>query len=78
MLLCTTNHKCMHDRFHPFNSLEIGHSPVIVSAGHAHLVYTSGHAATNGSNQGMCLYNTCQITTLKKTDTNYYVIETCP
>jgi poly(3-hydroxybutyrate) depolymerase len=49
-----------------------------VSAGRAHSVMTTGHAAANGSNQDMGLYNTFQMTTLKKTGTNYYVIGTCP
>ncbi|MGZ5789913.1 MAG: extracellular catalytic domain type 1 short-chain-length polyhydroxyalkanoate depolymerase [Burkholderiaceae bacterium] len=49
-----------------------------VTAGRAYLVYTTGHTAANGSNQDMGLYNTYQITTLKQTGTNYYVIGTCP
>ncbi|MBS0308371.1 MAG: PHB depolymerase family esterase [Proteobacteria bacterium] len=49
-----------------------------VSAGRAHLVMTTGHAAANGSNQDMGLYNTFAITTLKQTGSNYYVIGTCP
>ncbi|MGZ3158144.1 MAG: extracellular catalytic domain type 1 short-chain-length polyhydroxyalkanoate depolymerase [Burkholderiaceae bacterium] len=49
-----------------------------VSAGRAHSVLTTGHAAANGSNQDMGLYNTFTTTTLKKTGTNYYVIGTCP
>jgi poly(3-hydroxybutyrate) depolymerase len=48
-----------------------------VSAGRAHVVYTTGHAAANGSNQDMGLYNTYVTTTLKKTGTNYYAIGTC-
>lgn len=48
-----------------------------VSAGRAHLVHTTRHVAANGSNQDMGLYNTYQITTLKKTGSNYYVIGTC-
>jgi poly(3-hydroxybutyrate) depolymerase len=49
-----------------------------VSAGRAHTVTTTGHAAANGSNQDMGLYNTFTTNTLKKTGTNYYVIGTCP
>lgn len=49
-----------------------------VSAGRAHLVSTTGHAAANGSNQDMGLYNTFVTTTLKQTGSNYYVIGTCP
>jgi poly(3-hydroxybutyrate) depolymerase len=49
-----------------------------VSAGRAHMVITTGHAAANGSNQDMGLDNTFVTTTLKKTGTNYYVIGTCP
>ena len=49
-----------------------------VSAGRAHLVTTTGHAAANGSNQDMGLYNTFVTTTLKNTGANYYVIGICP
>ncbi|MGZ5790185.1 MAG: extracellular catalytic domain type 1 short-chain-length polyhydroxyalkanoate depolymerase [Burkholderiaceae bacterium] len=49
-----------------------------VSAGRAHSVLTTGHAAANGSNQDMGLYNTFVTSTLKKTGTNYYIIGTCP
>jgi poly(3-hydroxybutyrate) depolymerase len=49
-----------------------------VSAGRAHAVLTTGHTAANGSNQDMGLYNTFQMTTLKMTGANYYVIGTCP
>ncbi|MBI1890355.1 MAG: PHB depolymerase family esterase [Burkholderiales bacterium] len=48
-----------------------------VSGGRA---YNSlGYAKANGSNQNMGLYNTYTITKLRKTGTNYYVIDsTCP
>jgi poly(3-hydroxybutyrate) depolymerase len=49
-----------------------------VSAGRAHFVMTTGHAAANGSNQDMGLYNTYYVTTLKMTGSNYYVIGSCP
>lgn len=49
-----------------------------VQAGRAYLVTSTGHAAANGSNQDMGLYNTFQMTTLKMTGANYYVIATCP
>lgn len=50
-----------------------------VSAGRAHLVTTTGHAAANGSNQDMGLDNTYTTTKLRQTATNYYVIDnTCP
>jgi poly(3-hydroxybutyrate) depolymerase len=49
-----------------------------VTAGRAHSVLTTGHAAANGSNQDMGMNNTFVTTTLKKTGTNYYVIGTCP
>lgn len=49
-----------------------------VSAGRAHSVITTGHAAANGSNQDMGLNNTFTTKTLKKTGANYYVIGTCP
>nr|AAF61704.1 poly(3-hydroxyalkanoate) depolymerase [Paucimonas lemoignei] len=49
-----------------------------VQAGRAHLVISTGRAAANGSNQDMGLYNTFQMTTLKMTGSNYYVIGTCP
>jgi len=49
-----------------------------VWAGRAHLVIYTGHAAANGSNQDMGLYNTFATTTLKKTGSNYYVIGSCP
>ena len=48
-----------------------------VSGGRAHLLYKTGHAAANGSNQDMGLYNTYVTTTLKTTDGSYYVIGTC-
>lgn len=38
-----------------------------------------GYAKANGSNQNMGLNNTYVITKLRKTGTNYYVIDnTCP
>jgi poly(3-hydroxybutyrate) depolymerase len=50
-----------------------------VSAGRAHLVYTTGHAAANGSNQDMGLDNTYVMTKLRQNGTNYYVIDnSCP
>jgi poly(3-hydroxybutyrate) depolymerase len=49
-----------------------------VTAGRAHSVLTTGHAAANGSNQDMGLNNAFVTTSLKKTSTNYYVIGTCP
>ncbi|MGZ5801954.1 MAG: extracellular catalytic domain type 1 short-chain-length polyhydroxyalkanoate depolymerase [Burkholderiaceae bacterium] len=49
-----------------------------VSAGRAHMVITTGHAAANGSNQDMGLDNTFTNSTLKMTGSNYYVVGTCP
>lgn len=49
-----------------------------VTAGRAHYTYTTGHTYANGSNQDMGLYNTYQVTTLKMTGANYYIIGTCP
>ncbi|MGZ3239836.1 MAG: extracellular catalytic domain type 2 short-chain-length polyhydroxyalkanoate depolymerase [Burkholderiaceae bacterium] len=50
-----------------------------VSAGRAYLVYSTGHAAANGSNQDMGLDNTYVMTKLRQKGTNYYVIDsTCP
>ena len=50
-----------------------------VSAGRAHLVYTNGHAAANGSNQDMGFDNTFITSKLRMTGTNYYVVDaSCP
>jgi hypothetical protein len=58
-----------------FNTSNYNH----VSAGRAHVVTTTGHAAANGSNQDMGLYNTFTTSKLRQTGTNYYVIDnTCP
>lgn len=54
------------------------------SSNYAHVIagraYQSlGYVKANGSNQNMGLYNTYAITKLRKTGTNYYVIDsTCP
>nr|AAB17150.1 polyhydroxyalkanoate depolymerase B precursor [Paucimonas lemoignei] len=56
-----------------YNSSNYAH----VTAGRAH--DTGGYAYTNGSNQKMGLNNTFYTSKLRKTGTNYYVIDTtCP
>jgi hypothetical protein len=48
-----------------------------VTAGRAY--HSLGYAKANGSNQNMGLYNTYQITKLRQTGSNYYVIDSsCP
>jgi poly(hydroxyalkanoate) depolymerase family esterase len=46
--------------------------------GRAHMVYSTFHAAANGSNQDMGKESMFVTTTLKKVGSNYYVIGTCP